>query len=231
MLRIKRETYNFINDIASTKKGNLSIGFTPGRGIAMFTSVYPAFHLQYPHIVLQPMEISVKIQQGFIASGDLDIGFMTLHEKDKTSDNYVNIDSEEIYLVIPKEHSLAKLAAPPGEPFSILDITELRDEPFVLMYKESTIRGIVDNLFQQANFIPNVLFETSNTSTIVTMIKSNLCCGLIPYYYIKDHLDEMACFSLAAKPTWDIVASYKKDSHLSNAAQFFIELATEFWRN
>ena len=44
ILRLKKNTYNQINDIANTKRGNLSIGFTPGRGINMFTSIYPVFH-------------------------------------------------------------------------------------------------------------------------------------------------------------------------------------------
>ena len=33
ILGIRRRTYNRISDLANTKKGYLSIGFTPGRGI------------------------------------------------------------------------------------------------------------------------------------------------------------------------------------------------------
>ena len=56
ILRLKKDTYNQISDIAATRRGRLSIGFTPGRGINMFTSIYPAFRQTYPDIVVEPVE-------------------------------------------------------------------------------------------------------------------------------------------------------------------------------
>lgn len=229
MLRIKRRTYNTINDIADTKKGHISVGFTPGRGITMFTSIYSEFHRTYPNVTVEPMELSVKKQQALISQGALDIGFMTLSEKDMTSDKYQIIMEEEILLAIPKEHPLGKLASPQGEPYNTLNIALLKYEPFVLMYKESTIRCLIDQMFRQAQFTPNVLFETTNNTAITMMIKSNLCCGIVPHYYIKKDPDGMACFSLPSRPTWNIAASYRKDHYMSNAAKELIRLAAEFW--
>lgn len=228
VLRIKRETYRIINDIADTKKGHLSVGLTPGRGIIMFTSVYPTFHRLYPHIVVEPIEMSVKKQQQLVAQGELDIAFMTLCDCHKTNDAYIKILSEEFLLALPKQHPLSHLASPPGEPLATLDIAELKDDFFVLMYKESTSRDVVDSIFEKSNFTPRVLFETSSTSTIITMVESNLCCGLIPRYYTQGS-DNMVCFSLPQKPTWEVVASYKKDSYLSCIARDFIELAKNHW--
>jgi len=226
ILLIKRETYSTIGDIAATQKGRLSVGFTPGRGIPMFTKVYPSFHEIYPDIVVSPMEMSVKKQQELIVNGDLDLGFLTLLEKQRTNDHYINICEEDIILAIPKSHPLGKKVR---VPLCELDILRLKEDPFVLMYKESSLRALIDELFQQAGFQPKVLFETSNTPAIITMIQSGLCCGVIPYYYVKDNMDSMACFFMPGRPTWNVVASYRKGSYLSRAAQSFIELATEFW--
>ncbi|HAE62098.1 MAG TPA: transcriptional regulator [Eubacteriaceae bacterium] len=231
ILQLKREAYNQISDIADTKKGYLSVGFTPARGAAMFTYIYPLFHMHYPDISLVPKDISVKKQQMMINSGELDIGFMTLTDKQKTTNTYITICPEEFLIAIPISHPLAKLANPPGKPFATLDLKMLKDEPFALMYKESTAFELVESFFKKAGFEPKVLFETSNPTTIVTMIKSHLCCGLIPYYFAKNCFDDIACFSLPGKPSWDIVASHKKNTRLSNAAKLFIELAFEFWNN
>ncbi len=231
ILQIKRKTYGIINDIAATKKGNLSVGFVPGRGIPMFTAVYPEFHREYPNIIIEPKELSVRKQQQQIAQGDLDIGFMTLCEKDQTNDIYETIDSEEIVLAIPSGHPLSQMAAPFGEPLAIIDISLLKYEPFVLMYKESTNRRLVDSVFRESNFVPSILFETSSTATIVTLIKSKLCCGMIPYSYVKKSPDGMACFALPSHPTWDIAVSYKRGAYLSQAAKDFIQLASDYWLN
>lgn len=229
MLRLKRETYNIIHDISESRNGHLSVGFTPGRGTQMFSSVYPLFHKEYSNVIVEPIELSVRSQQRLISRGSLDIGFMTLRDSDKTQDEYITLHEEEIFLAVPKIHPISSLAAPKGLPFATLDIGELRYEPFVLMYKESTIRSMVDSIFQESEIIPEILFETSSTDTILTMIKSNLCCGLIPYYYVPKHLEDIAFFRLPSKPSWQIAASYNKDNYLSKAAHRFIQLASDYW--
>lgn len=230
MLQTKQETYRIINDMVSDKKGRLSVGFTTGRGIAMFSAVYPEFHREFPEIIVTPNELSVKKQQAMIARGDLDIGFLTLCDNQRTSDEYIPIVTEEIYLAVPKKHPLSELStAAEYGPFPVLDIASFAYEPFVLMYKESTVRKLVDGIFEKAGFEPNVLFETASTSTILTMIQANLCCGLIPYYYLRKGHEGIACFSIPSHPVWDVVATYRKGSYLTHAAQYFIELARKYW--
>lgn len=229
ILRIKKEAYQVINDMTQNKQGMLSIGLTPGRGIAMFTAVYPDFHQQYPGIIVEPRELSVRSQHAQILSGALDLGFVTLCEKQKVNNQYETLLTEEIFLTVPSIHPVCRDAEYGREPFPVLDITKLRYEPFVLMYKESTIRNLVDDIFKQAGFLPNLLFETSHNSTIISMIQSNLCCGLIPYHYVRNHPRGVTCFSLPSRPVWDVAACWRKNSYLSNAAKNFITMAREFW--
>lgn len=229
ILRIKHTTYNMISDMVETKKGHLSIGFTPGRGIDMFTNVYPEFHRQFPEVIVEPREASVRSQQSMIARGDLDIGFQTLSEQQKTNDEYITLCREEIFLVVPDIHPLASLAAPPKEPFAVIDISLFQYEPFVLMYRESTIRALLDDVFRKSGFVPNILFETASSSTILSMVQSRQSCGVLPYYYLKNNPPGITCFSFASHPTWDIAVSYRRNSYLSNAAKAFIQLAKKFF--
>lgn len=236
ILRIKRHTYNLISDMIETKKGRLSIGFTPGRGIEMFTKVYPDFHHAFPEITVEPRELSVRRQQALISRGDLDIGFQTLSEDQKTGDEYITLGREEILLAVPSVHPLAELAmknakeaALPDSTFPVVDISLFQYEPFVLMYRESTIRSLIDGLFRRSGFVPHILFETASNNTIVSMVQSRQCCGVIPYHYVKHQPEGITCFAFATHPTWDIVVSYQKNSYLSHAAKEFIRLAKEFW--
>lgn len=281
ILRIKQKTYNIISDMAETKKGRLSIGFTPGRGSEMFTHVYPLFHQAYPNVIVEPHELSVHRQQQLIAQGDLDIGFQTLSERQKTNDEYITLGREEIFLAVPSVHPAAAstwaipytaeegftgtadftgtpgttatpgpTAAPgttaaPGptaapdatatvhtdicRAYPPIDLSLLKYEPFVLMYKESTIRAITDEIFRSSGFVPNVLFETASNNTIISMIQARLCCGVIPYYYARKQPDKVCFFSFPTHPSWDIVASYRKNTYLSEAAKTLIGLVRDFW--
>ena len=232
ILRIKQRTYNLINDMTDAKKGRLSIGFTPGRGSEMFTHVYPAFHQAYPNVVVEPHELSVHRQQQMISQGNLDIGFQTLSERQRTDSEYIKLGEEEIFLLVPSIHPAAEqLAATQtaSAPFPIANLTLFQYEPFVLMYKESTIRAITDEIFRKSGFTPNVLFETASNNTVLSMIEANLCCGVVPEYYVRRLPKGISCFAFPTHPSWDIAANYRKNGYLSEAAKYFIELVRNFW--
>ena len=111
----------------------------------------------------------------------------------------------------------------------MMDLAKLKYEPFVLMYKESTIRRMIDDIFRRSGFVPSVLFETSNNTTILSMINASLCCGVVPWHYVKDQPEGIACFALPHHPSWDVAASYGKYAYLSTPAKTFIQLAKEYW--
>lgn len=230
MMRLKRETYQTIHDLSDGKCGHLSVGFTAGRGINMFTEVYATFHRAYPNVIIEPAEGIVRNLQKRVSQGDLDIAFLTLMEKDKTEDIYEPIYEEEIYLVIPSGHPFANIRPQKGERFATLDIRTLQYEPFVLMDRHSTMSTLLDKIFSDAGFSPQVLFETGNNHTILSMIKASMCCGLLPYYYVKD-LDpaHYASFHLPSRPSWEFCASYKKGRYLSRPARSFIDLMSDQW--
>lgn len=157
------------------------------------------------------------------------MGFMTLCQGQRTLDNYITLFEEEIVLAIPDGHPLSRRRSAPGEPLAVMELAELKYEPFVLMYKESTIRRMVDDIFRRSGFVPNVLFETSSNATILSMIRARLCCGVVPWHYVKDRPEGVTCFALPSRPVWDVAASYGKYAYLSSPARTFIRLAKEFW--
>lgn len=229
ILRLKQNTYNQISDIADSKRGHLSIGFTPGRGINMFTSIYPGFHRKYPEVTVEPVEKNVHELQQMINDSSLDIAFLTLRQEDYTNDEYITLVTEEILLAIPAGHPMGAFAAPPGEPLAIMDLRKLRYEPFVVMDKNSTMRTLINDIFKQCEITPNILFETRNNNTIIYMVQTNLCCGLVPSYYAQNHPEGIAFFQLPSHPCWQVAASYKRNAYLSRPAKLFINMVKEHW--
>lgn len=233
MLRMRHETYKKLQDLVATRRGTLSIGFPPERGGAMFTSIYPTFHRTYPNITINMCEVSVRSQQQMITNGTLDVGFMTLCEGHETNDEYLYINTEELLLAVPSDHPVCREAIIPATlsdgAFPELPLMALRHEPFAHMYKGSTVREFTDEIFRQEGFQPEILFETARAHTIIDMVAANMCFGLIPGYYAKTPRLGVTFFSLPGHPTWNIAASYKKGSHLNQAARYFIKLATDYW--
>ena len=229
ILSLKQEAYNKLNDLANNQTGRLRLGLTPERGINMLMNVYPAFYRQYPNITIEPQEINIHQQLSMIAKGYLDLGFVTLREEDKTNDEYVHIYYENILLAVPRSNPLAANGAPPGEPFATADLSKFRSEKFVLMFKDSTLRRVIDPLFKEAGFAPQILFETSSNVTLRNMVKNQLACSLISHNYAKDQ-EDIAYFYLPSRPFWELCATYKRGHYLTKAASSFLELAIQHYR-
>ena len=231
ILRIKKRTYSRIADLTDGNKGHITVGFTPGRGPNLLTKIYPIFHKNYPNTIVEPRELSVAKQQPLVASGDLDLGFMTLFPSQRTSDEYVKLYSEEIFIAIPEGHAVNKYAVE-KDGFTSIPFFALKDESFILMNKDATLRSILNQIFRDAQFIPNVLFETANNSTIMEMVKTGICCGIVSNYTVQQYQNcGIKYYSFPTPLYWDVVVSYPKGVPLSKASKLFIQYAKEYWVN
>ena len=112
-----------------------------------------------------------------------------------------------------------------------MDIRTVQHEPFVVMNKRSTMSTMVDQIFLDAGFEPQILFETGNNNTVLSMLQANLCCGILAYYYVKNIPQGITCFHLPNHPTWQFTACYQKGRYLSSATRGFIDLMKSQWSN
>lgn len=229
ILKIKKEAYRQLQDISSRKTGKIVVGFPPERGASAFTSIYPLFHREYPEISISITEASVRQQQRLIADDKIDFGFVTLREKQKTDDEYIEIAREELVLILPSGHPLCRFATEGDGPYPQLDPALLKNESFAMIYRNSTIYDCVEEILRSAGIVPNVLFETPRAATILEMTASNMCCGIIPDSPATPHTESVSFFCLPGHPSWSIAACYRKGTHLPRASRRFIELATEYW--
>ena len=228
ILRLKQEAYNILNDMAGNKRGTLRVGLTPERGIAMFMSIYPAFYAEYPHITIEPLEIGVREQLSRLTKGYLDLGIVTVTEKDRSSFEYIHLMSEDLVLAIPRSHPLAALAAAPGAPFTTVSLEDFKRDKFVLMTKGSTMRNLINPLFKEAGYVPDILFESASNHTLRSIVKRRLGCTILPAAYAGPDPD-IAYFYLPSRPSWELDAVYKKGTYQMKAAGDFIKLAKDYW--
>lgn len=230
MLRLKKDTYSRLSDLAKVKRGTLSVGFTPERGAKIFTAIYPQFHRRYPDIVVNMTEASVRKQQKLISQGNLDVGFVTLRDGQRTGDEYQTIREEEFILVIPSIHPVCREAVDTGRgPYPELPLESIRHEPFALMYKESTAHDCINDIFRQAGIVPNVLFETVRAKTILDIAAAKMCCSIVPNSRLMEPVEGVSFFCLPEHPSWKITESYRKGSYLSKSTKYFISLVSQYW--
>lgn len=228
MLRMKENTYNQISDMVENKTRHFSLGLVAGRGIGMFTTIYPHFLKLFPDISISPIEMSSFEQQILIADKKLNLGFVTISNEQRINNEYLPIYSEEIYVAVPSQHPLSTSLPTDHKHPPEIDIRLLKDEPFVLMYQGSSCRAITDSIFNEAGITPKILFETSNAGSIPQFVSSGICCGLIPEYYSLNRPD-ITLFSLPSHPHWELAFCYSKQTYLSKPLKMFIDMSKDYW--
>ena len=179
-MQIKRQTYKQIEDMAKRWNGTITIGLTPERGIQMFTAIYPKIHAMYPEATFQPLEVSVETQINLLDTHQLDFGFQTIYERKYKHLIYDTIFYEPFYLCVPKSHRLAYQERLTPEEYPVISLGEFKDDLFTLVRKSSTMRVVLDKLFERAGFKPKLLFESISMRTMLQLAKSGECCSVIP---------------------------------------------------
>ena len=230
ILVIKKQTYNQIQDMAQNWKGTITIGLTPERGIQMFTAIYPEIHAKYPSTTFQPLEADVESQVKMLDANQLDISFQTSYERNYKNLVYTEILREPFYLCIPKSHPLAYKETLPPEQYPEISLTKFSGNLFTLVKKTSTMRAVIDNLFDQAGFKPKLLFESTSMRTMQRLTANGQCCCIIPRCYALPS-DYISYFSLGEMASWELAAAYSPSHYINNAAKDFINMATQYWRS
>lgn len=227
ILKIKKNTYSMLHDLADASTGELRIGLTWEHGVDMFTEILPEFMKRHPNFSVRMYERTVEQQHQMILSDHLDLGFVLLQESDRIDANYLSICHEEMLLAIPRSHPLARLAAPAGQPLNYISLSRFENETFSLLFKGSTMRTIIDQQFAEAGFKPKVLFETSMNHVLQKMVSKGLCCAIFPQSYART-TNEVACFRLKGNPGWDWCLVSPKGIRPGAACLDLIHLAQQY---
>lgn len=228
ILQIKKQTYSQIQDMAKKWKGTITIGLTPERGIQMFTAIYPEIHAKYPGTTFQPLEADVDSQVKMLVANELDISFQTIYERKYKHLVYRRIFNEPFYLCIPGTHPMAyKEKRSPGQ-YPEISLNQFRDDLFTLVKKSSTMRVVIDRLFEEAGFEPKLLFESTSMRTMQRLTEDGQCCSIIPRCYAVSS-EHVSYFSLGENASWELAEAHMSNQYMNHAAKDFIKMASDYW--
>lgn len=211
-----------MEDVADLKKGRLVVGSLPITGSHVLPAVLPIFQKQFPGIEVVLVEDTTSNLEEMTAKGKTDFTLLTLPLKDDEL-AYESILKEEILLAVPPGHKLAKQAKRKRKK---VELADLREEPFILLKRGQGFRQIAMDLFHQAGFEPNIMFETSNIEMVQSLVASGMGLALVPNMVARASwmADQPAYVRLEEKPTRTIVVAHRKGRYLSRAACAFIEI-------
>ena len=142
------------------------------------TKIISEFKLKYPKI---SFTISHQSHHNLSKTNDYDI----IITDQKITSEYYNQKfwlSEEIFLAVHKNHVLSSN--------SFISSNQVKDEKFILMQKNSSLRNFSDTFFEKNGIIPNVVIECDDPRYLQKYLKMGLGVNFFPEISWKEQISD-----------------------------------------
>ena len=226
-----------MEDINNCTKGRLILGISPLRGKSVLPVVLPVYQQRFPGIeVVLVEEISSRLEE-LTLKGKTDLTITNLPLRTDQLE-HMPICRDEILAVVPDKYlppqfDKKRYRSPENEAPEI-DLSLLKDSPFILLKPGMRIRLVSEDLFRDAGIgKPNIILESENIGTLFELVGRGMASSFIHQSFIpRNHKGVYVqgrlpiCFLRLNNPKAKSVlaAVYQKNRYLSQAAREFIAL-------
>lgn len=234
VLALTQDWEKELSDLLSLKDGELTVAFPLMRSSCMLPFILPAFHRKHPHVKVNFLEETHSIQERLLEDSQIDFAVFseeTIHPRL----DYEELGREEILLVVPRTHPLAKeLPYYPeaGGAYPAVDWEKLKDETFILNSPEQNTGAVTAKLLKEHYVSPAFSFYTRNTQAALLLVQNGEGLCFAPESYVRSTAFEAppVCFSLKDERAFTTtVAAYRKGAYLPGYARDFIENARAYF--
>lgn len=226
-----------IQDIKEYQEGEIIIGITRDSGAIYLPLLLPLFYQEFPHFRISLFEESAdKLESALLNSGiDLMIGPLP--------QNNVKVKSEAIwcaeYVLVVADHILAHYL--PEQKDLLLSnntpvkLTTFEKCPFLSVRQDLRVGKYFKALCKQENISPNVLLESKDLNTLITLCSTGLGALICPVDYLYPYINSsginsafnLRIFSLEAHQEQILAVSRLSNKYFSLGARKFVELAIQ----
>lgn len=214
------ETINSIHtefsDLAGTPRGRLKIGMSP-MVQTLFPQAIAEFKSLYPQIIIDLIEVgSKKVERG-ISEGTIDVGIMMLPISGKEELGVVPILNDPMMLIVHPSHPLAAK--------QLVDMYDLRDEPFVLYKDDFALHDHILQRYRELGFDPQIVCETAQWNFMVNIVASKLGIAFLPNTVctkIDSQLVKTLPLVNGIKP-WNLALVWKDNTYLSYPTKMWLK--------
>ncbi|MCD8082692.1 MAG: LysR family transcriptional regulator [Clostridiales bacterium] len=240
LLDLRDETYRELADIKDFSIGQLVIGLSHTRGRVILPEILPVYKERFPSIDLKLAEGNSSELADDLLHGAVDLIIDLLPIRTENVET-VPICEEEILLAVPDSvlertfpGRLEEIKARLDEH---VDLRLLERCPFLMINKGNRVRTIADEMFEEAEFTPDIILETENIETVLALSAKGMGITFYPRMFISGHANfqnkmgnllGVTFYHLDHAKAHSILAiGYHKGHYMSQATKEFIRIAKE----
>lgn len=213
-----------LDDVATLKKGTITIGLPPVVGSVFFARVIAKFQNIHPSIHFQIVEEGAKHVENLVHNRKLDLG-VVVGPVDTSAFETLPFIYQKLALIIHREHPLAKQSS--------VSLLQLRSEPFILFPSGYAVRNHVIHACRTVGFDPSVVYESSQWDLLAEMVASKAGISIIPETICSKITSPEVLTLPLTEPSipWNLVIIWPKDHYVSYAMREFISFSRKLSDN
>lgn len=191
-------------------------------GVQLLPDLLSGFLAHHPHVTFRLFQYSTLKSLHQLESGEIDF-CISSPSIEQAGIHSIPLMSEEIFLVVPAGHHLAERRS--------ICLSEVANEPFILLTPGHGMRDLTDYFCQQAGFTPNIAFEGDEPASIRGLVDAGLGVTFIPALswitlggtsMIRLRIEEPICQRT-------ISLSWLEERYLSQAAREFRQFVLDYF--
>ena len=202
-------------------RGTINIGAITALEKIGFSEMVTDFYAQYPNLTLNIYQGKSLSLLESLEKRNIDIAFVTQpREHNYSQIDFWPIGKDEYTLIISDKHPLAVRDE--------VDISELREEDFILQHPDQSVSGLCIQACNEAGFTPRVISRIESVSIAMNLARQGLGVVFlpaeVPEQYPMNGLQQIRLKKPIEKRIVMATRAKEKPTHLVSA---FIEFAQQ----
>lgn len=203
-----------IKNLSAEVSGNLMLGASHHVGLHRLPLVLKEFSKLYPKVNLDISFVDSEQAHEAVLRGEIELATVTIPDGNKSQLKSIKIWDDQLYIVVAKEHPLAK-----QKNIALADLSKFKA---ILPSEKTFTRSIIEQRFKSENIPIDLAMNTNYIETIRMMVSIGMGWSALPETMIDKELKILPIKGINIHRSLGCI--YHADRTLSNASLKFIEL-------
>lgn len=179
-MRVIGDARQIIEEYTDPERGTVNVGFPSSLATYMLPTAISAFRDEYPNAKFRLHQGSYRQLMEAVIHGDINMALLGPVPMDDAKLKGKILFTEQVVALLPANHRLASSNS--------LELTELREESFVVFAKGFVLRDLLMDACRQNGFEPIISFEGEDIDAIKGLVSAGLGVSLVPEITLIDNL-------------------------------------------
>lgn len=216
LLRADEAVRQEIASLKGAQTGTIIIGTYLSCSIHWIPKIIQEFQQKHPDIHFKIMQGTEGQLTEWIEEHRVDIGFLSYQSGQHYQ--FLPVMNDELFAVLPKDHSLAACDEVPIESF--------QNVPFIIT--EYTPGSDIYRTLKTHQVTPDIRYVTVNEFSSLSMVEHNLGLAILPGLLLRGQIGDYVTRPLSPRTYRKLGLAFSSPEELSPASKSFLEYAKDF---